>query len=104
MKHKKKEDQSTDVPVLRKGRKIFMRGNMETKGGEETEGKAIRECPTCGSIPYTDTKPKHHCFPFSLVSSLTFPYSVINTWCYKHTSNISVEINPHVTYYKLITA
>jgi hypothetical protein len=57
MKLSKKEDQSMDALVLlRRGNKIFKGENMETKCGAETEGKA-----TWGSIPYTDTKPRHYC-------------------------------------------
>jgi hypothetical protein len=42
MKFKKKEDQSVDTSVLfRRGIKIPMRGDTETKCGAETEGKAI---------------------------------------------------------------
>jgi hypothetical protein len=42
MKLKKKEDQSVDVSVLlRRGNKILMGGNTETKCGAETEGKAF---------------------------------------------------------------
>jgi hypothetical protein len=50
----------TGSSVLR-GNKIFMGGNMETKCGAETEGKAIQRCPTWRSIPYTATKPRHYC-------------------------------------------
>jgi hypothetical protein len=43
MKLKKKEDQNVGASVLlRKGNKILMGGNMETKCGAETEGKAIQ--------------------------------------------------------------
>jgi hypothetical protein len=39
----KKADQSVDASVLlRRGNKIFMGGNMETKCGVEMEGKAIQ--------------------------------------------------------------
>jgi hypothetical protein len=42
MKLKKKEDQSVDVLVLlRRDNKILTGGNIETKCGAETEGKAI---------------------------------------------------------------
>jgi hypothetical protein len=42
MKLKKKEDQSVDTSVLlRRGNKIPMGGDTETKCGAETEGKAI---------------------------------------------------------------
>ena len=42
MKLKKKEDQSIDISVLfRRGNKIPMGGDTETKCGAETEGKAV---------------------------------------------------------------
>ena len=42
MKPKKKGDQSVDASVLlKRGNKIFMRSNMETNCGTETEGKVI---------------------------------------------------------------
>jgi hypothetical protein len=45
-KFKKKEDQSVDAPVpLRRRNKVLMGGNMETKCGAETEGKAIQRLP-----------------------------------------------------------
>jgi hypothetical protein len=57
----KKEDQSVEASVLlRRGNKILKGGNMETKYGAETEGKAIQRLPNLGSIPYTDTKPRHY--------------------------------------------
>jgi hypothetical protein len=43
LKLKKEEDQSVDASVLlRRGNKIIMGGNKETKCGAETEGKAIQ--------------------------------------------------------------
>jgi hypothetical protein len=46
MKLKKKEDQRVDTSVLlRRGNKILMGENMETKRGAETEGKAIQRLP-----------------------------------------------------------
>jgi hypothetical protein len=46
MKLKKKEDKCVDALVLlRRGNKIVMRSNMETKCGTETEGKAIQRLP-----------------------------------------------------------
>jgi hypothetical protein len=42
MKLNNKEDQSLDASVLlRRGNKILMGGNTETKCGAETEGKAF---------------------------------------------------------------
>jgi hypothetical protein len=46
MKLKKKEDQNVVISVLfRRGNKILTGGNMETKCGAETEGKAIQRLP-----------------------------------------------------------
>jgi hypothetical protein len=46
MKLKKKENQSVDASVLlRRGNKILMGGNTETKCGAETEGKNIQRLP-----------------------------------------------------------
>jgi hypothetical protein len=43
MKPKKRKDQNVDASVLlRRGHKILTEGNMETKHGAETEGKAIQ--------------------------------------------------------------
>jgi hypothetical protein len=52
MKSKKKEDQSVDASVLLKRRnKILTEGNMHTKCGAETEGKAIQRLPHLGIHP-----------------------------------------------------
>jgi hypothetical protein len=63
MKLKKKKDQSVGASVLlRTGNKILMGGNMETKCGAETEGKAIQRLPHLGINPtwgLTVTKPRH---------------------------------------------
>jgi hypothetical protein len=62
MKLKKKEDQSMDNSVLhRRGNKIPMQGDAETKCGAETEGKAIQRLLHLRSIPYTVTKPIYCC-------------------------------------------
>jgi hypothetical protein len=46
MKAKGKEDQGVDASVLlRRGSKILAGGNIETKCGAETEGKAIQRPP-----------------------------------------------------------
>ena len=46
MKLKKKEDQSVGILVLpRKGNKIFIWENMETKYGAENEEEAIQRLP-----------------------------------------------------------
>jgi hypothetical protein len=58
MKPKKQEDQSVDTSVLpRRENKTLTGGNMETKCGAETKGKASQRLPTWGSIPYTVSKP-----------------------------------------------
>jgi hypothetical protein len=52
MKLKKKEDQSVHASVLlRKGNKILIGGNTETKCGAEIEGKAIQRLP-CWGLPW----------------------------------------------------
>jgi hypothetical protein len=52
MKLKKKEDQSLDTLFLvRRGIKIPMGGDIETKCGAETEGKAIQRLPHLGIHP-----------------------------------------------------
>jgi hypothetical protein len=52
MKLKKKEDQSMDtLALLRKGNKIPMGGDIETKYGRETEGKIIQRPPNLGIHP-----------------------------------------------------
>jgi hypothetical protein len=46
MNLKKKDDRSMDASVLlRRGNKILTGGNMETKCGAETKGKAIHRLP-----------------------------------------------------------
>jgi hypothetical protein len=56
MKLKNKEDQSVIASVLlSRGNKIFMGGNMETKCGAETEGKAIQRLPHLGIHPIIQT-------------------------------------------------
>jgi hypothetical protein len=48
----KKEDQSVDTSaLLRRGIKIPMGGDTETKCGAETERKAIQRLPRLGSQP-----------------------------------------------------
>jgi hypothetical protein len=52
MKLKKKENQGVDTSVLlRRGRKIPMGGDTETKCGTETEGMAIQRLPHMGIHP-----------------------------------------------------
>jgi hypothetical protein len=51
MKLKKKEDQSVGASVLRRGNKILMGGNKETKCGADTEGKVIQRLPHLGIHP-----------------------------------------------------
>ena len=61
MKLKKKKDQNVDASVLlRRVNKILTGGNMETKCGAETEGKAIQRLshlgnPSCMQTPNSDT-------------------------------------------------
>ena len=62
MKLKKKEEQIVDALVLlRRVTNILKRGNMDTKCGAESDGKAIQRLLHLGSIPYTVTKPRHYC-------------------------------------------
>jgi hypothetical protein len=62
MKLKKNEDKSVYALVLlRRGNKILMRGNTETKCGAETEGKAIQRLPHLGIHPTCRNKPRHYC-------------------------------------------
>jgi hypothetical protein len=52
MKLKKKEDQTVGTSVLlRKGNKILVGANMETKCRAETEGKAIQRLSHMGINP-----------------------------------------------------
>ena len=52
MKLKKKEDQSVDtLLLLRRGNKIPMGGDIETKCEAETEGKDIHRLPHIGIHP-----------------------------------------------------
>jgi hypothetical protein len=47
MKPKKKEDQSVDTSILlRRGNKLLIGANTETKYRAKTEGKPSRDCPT----------------------------------------------------------
>ena len=58
MKLKKKEDQSMDTSVLlRRGNKIPMGRDTETKCGAETEGKAIQRLSHLGIHPTC----RHYC-------------------------------------------
>jgi hypothetical protein len=62
MKLKKKEDQSVDASVfLRRCNKILMGGNIQTNLEQRLKERPFRDCPIWGSIPYTDTKPRHYC-------------------------------------------
>jgi hypothetical protein len=64
MKLKKKEDQSVDASMLlRRGNKILTRGNLETKCGAETEGKATQRLSHLGIHPIYShqTKPGYYC-------------------------------------------
>ena len=60
MKLKKKEDQNVGTSVfLRRVNKLLIGGNMETKCGAETEGKAIQRLPHLGIHPVYNHK--HFC-------------------------------------------
>jgi hypothetical protein len=62
MKLKKKEEQSMDTSVLLRGEnKIFKGGNMRQSMEQRLKERPSRDCPTCASIPYTVTKPRHYC-------------------------------------------
>ena len=53
MKLKKNEDQRVDTLVLlRRGKKIPMGGDTETKFGAETEGKAIQKLLHLGNLSH----------------------------------------------------
>jgi hypothetical protein len=70
MKLKKKEDQSVDASVLlRRGNKLLKGGNMETKCGAMTEGKAIQRLPHLEI--HTITKPRHYCGCQELIADIT---------------------------------
>ena len=52
MKLKKKEDQSVDTLVLlKRGSKVPLGGDTETKHGSETEGKTMQRLPHLGIHP-----------------------------------------------------
>jgi hypothetical protein len=51
MKLKKKEGQSVNTLILRRGIKIPMGGDTETKCGAETEGNVIQRLPHMGIHP-----------------------------------------------------
>jgi hypothetical protein len=51
MKLKKKEYQSVDTSILRKGNKIPMEGVTETKFRADTEGRTIQRLPHPGIHP-----------------------------------------------------
>jgi hypothetical protein len=60
VKLKKREDQGVGALVLlRRGNKILMGGDTETKCGAETEGKAIKRLPYLRIHPYIFTKPRY---------------------------------------------
>jgi hypothetical protein len=57
MKLKKKEDQSVDTSVLlRRGIKIPMGGDTETKLEQKLKERPYSDCPTWGFIPLTVTR------------------------------------------------
>jgi hypothetical protein len=52
MKFKKKEEQSMyTLVLLKRGNKLPMRGDTDTKCGAETEGKAVQRLPHLGIHP-----------------------------------------------------
>jgi hypothetical protein len=51
MKLKKKEDQSMDTSILRRGNKILMERVTKTKYGIESEGMTIQRLPPLGIHP-----------------------------------------------------
>jgi hypothetical protein len=58
MKLKKKEDPSVGDSVLfRRRNKILMKQRVEQRLNE----RPSRDCPTWGSISYSNTKPRHYC-------------------------------------------
>jgi hypothetical protein len=62
MKLKKKEDQSVDVSVLlTKGNKILMEKIQRQSVEQRLKERPSRDSTSWGSIPYTDTKPRHYC-------------------------------------------
>jgi hypothetical protein len=62
MKPSKKEGQNVGVSVLfRRVNKILTGGNMETKCGAETEGKAIQRLSYLGNHPIYSHQPRHYC-------------------------------------------
>jgi hypothetical protein len=59
MKLKKKEYQCVaTLFLLRRGNKIFMEGDTETKCGAETEGKAIQRLPHLQIHPIYSYQPQ----------------------------------------------
>jgi hypothetical protein len=65
MKLKKKEDQSVHASVLlRRGTKYSLEEIWRQSVEQRMKERQSRVCPTWGSIPYTDTKPRHYsCYP-----------------------------------------
>jgi hypothetical protein len=61
MKHKKEGQHLGASVLLRRGNKILMGTNTETKCGADTEGKAIQRLPHLGIHPHTVTKCRHYC-------------------------------------------
>ena len=59
MKFKKKEDQSVDTLVfLRRGSKILLEEFQRQSVEQRLNERLSRDCPTWGSIPYTEEKKK----------------------------------------------
>jgi hypothetical protein len=58
MKLKKKEDHSVNTSILlRRGNRISIGGNTETKFGQKLKERPSSDCSTWGSIPYIVRNP-----------------------------------------------
>ena len=61
LKLKKREDQSVDTLILRRGIKISWEEIQRQSVEQRLKESPSRDCLTWGSIPYTVTKPKNYC-------------------------------------------
>jgi hypothetical protein len=62
MKLKKKEDQSVDASVLLEGGTKHSLEEIWRQSVEQIlKERPSRDCPTWGSIPCTDSKPRYYC-------------------------------------------
>jgi hypothetical protein len=72
MKHKKKEYPSVDTSLLlRMGNKILMEGVQRQSSVLRWKEGPSKNCPSWGSIPYTTTKPRHHCIFQKVIADRT---------------------------------